>query len=49
MKELLWILWQIENDILAGFFFDFMGANLCSIGILKIPINVLSDGLQSQK
>jgi len=46
--QLLGILWQMKNDTFAGFF-DFVGANHYFIGIFNLPIDVVSDGLHSQK
>jgi hypothetical protein len=46
--QLLRILWQMKNDTLAGPF-DFVGAGHCFIGNFNLAINVVSDGLHSQK
>ena len=37
-----------KNNTLAGLF-DFVGAGHCFIEILNLPIDVVSDGLHSQK
>ncbi len=47
-KQLLLILWQMKKRY-SCWPFDFVGPDHCFIGILKLPINVVSDGLDSQK
>jgi hypothetical protein len=47
-KQSLFNRWQKKNNTLAGLF-DFVGAGHCFIEILNLPIDVLSDGLHSQK
>lgn len=40
--------WQIKKRY-SCWFFDFVGADHCFIRIFNLPINVVSDGLHSQK